>query len=114
MKEMLENSYLFSANAPFVEEQYAAYLKDPSSVSEDWQTFFRDLQARGEAPVIEQDHDEIRNEFKRLARQPRTQQQISDGMEGKSCLDNRQVSVLQLINAYRFRGHQSIIGSQPL
>jgi len=32
MKEFLSNSYLFGANAPFIEELYEAYLDNPQSV----------------------------------------------------------------------------------
>ena len=63
MKELLENSYLFSANAPFMEAQYVEYLRNPEAVSEDWQTFFRELQRA--APDREPDHAAIRAEFAR-------------------------------------------------
>ncbi|MCK4587312.1 MAG: 2-oxoglutarate dehydrogenase E1 component, partial [Gammaproteobacteria bacterium] len=129
MKKLAESSYLSSANAPFVEEQYAVFLNNPADVSEDWQILFRNLQASGELPAGEPDHKSIRNDFKRLARsaranrrskvyesgahesqvsQPVSQQvpQQQDETAGRSCLDARQVAVLQYINAYRFRGHQ--------
>ena len=72
MDELREDSYLFSANAAFVEDQYAAYLQDPSQVSDDWRAFFSDMQARGETPVDEVDHQAVREDFKRMAKQPRT------------------------------------------
>lgn len=106
MKELQKNSYLFSANAPFVEELYAAYLQDSSSVSEDWQAFFQDLQARGELPIAEPDHQAIREEFVRLAKHRRSVVVAQDVATDKTCIDAKQVAVLQLINAYRFRGHQ--------
>ena len=106
MKTLWGNSYLFSANAPFIEEQYALFLRDPASVSADWRAFFEQLQARGEAPVIEPDHQAIRDEFVSLAKQPRHGGAIEEAAATKFCLDAKQVAVLQLINAYRFRGHQ--------
>ncbi len=110
MKKLAESSYLSSANAPFVEEQYAVFLNNPADVSEDWQILFRNLQASGELPVSEPDHKSIRDEFKRLARSTRVHQrpqtQKAQSEVTSSCLDAKQVSVLQLINAYRFRGHQ--------
>jgi 2-oxoglutarate dehydrogenase E1 component len=36
MKEFLGNSYLFGANAPFIEALYDAYLADPTSVEPRW------------------------------------------------------------------------------
>ena len=38
-----QTSFLFGANAPFIEELYARYLDDPSSVDGDWRTFFAAL-----------------------------------------------------------------------
>jgi len=35
-----QTSFLFGANAPFIEELYARYLADPASVDGEWQTFF--------------------------------------------------------------------------
>src|SRR2546428_10551744 len=59
MKEFLSNSYLFGANAPFIEELYEAYLDDPRSVPEQWREYFDKLQlvsaggngGRGGAPA---------------------------------------------------------------
>ncbi|MDT8385683.1 MAG: 2-oxoglutarate dehydrogenase E1 component [Gammaproteobacteria bacterium] len=105
MDELREDSYLFSANAAFVEDQYAAYLQDPASVSDDWQAFFGELQGRGETLVTEVDHQAVRDDFRRMAKQPRAAAPAVSPQQ-KFCLDAKQVAVLQLINAYRFRGHQ--------
>jgi 2-oxoglutarate dehydrogenase E1 component len=104
MKGTLADSYLFSANAPFVEEQYTSFLRDSASVSEDWQAFFHRLQARGETPISEPDHQAIREAFTRMARGPRVA--VATTAVDKACVDAKQVAVLQLINAYRFCGHQ--------
>lgn len=126
MKDMQDSSYLFSSNAAFVEEQYAIFLRDPSAVSADWRTLFSSeefssemfpggiipggkhagITASGEPPVSEADHQLIQEEFKRLARQPHRIVLSAEPAQNKPCLDSRQVSVLQLINAYRFRGHE--------
>ena len=52
MKEFLGNSYLFGANAPFIEELYETYLEDPQSVEPRWRDYFDELQRarRGAAP----------------------------------------------------------------
>src|SRR2546430_3604952 len=44
MREFLSNSYLFGANAPFIEELYETYLDDPQSVPEQWREYFDRLQ----------------------------------------------------------------------
>ena len=38
-----QTSFLFGANAPFIEELYARYLEDPGKVDADWQIFFAAL-----------------------------------------------------------------------
>src|SRR6266699_4581961 len=100
MKEFLSNSYLFGANAPFIEELYEAYLDDPQSVPEQWREYFDRLQgvpsaggARdvAHAPVIEA----FAHRAKAGAARP------AAPIAG---LDRKQMSVLQLIAEYRFRG----------
>ena len=107
MKSGQDNSYLYSANAAFIEDQYARYQRDPAAVSEDWQALFAAFTPpRGdEAAAAEPDHQAIRQQFERLARQPRPAGPAAGSAAGP-CLDAKQVAVLQLINAYRFRGHQ--------
>ena len=63
MREFLDNSYLFGANAPFIEELYERYLANPGAVPEEWREYFDQMQhvpGAGEAakdvahaPVIE-------------------------------------------------------------
>jgi 2-oxoglutarate dehydrogenase E1 component len=105
MKDMRDNSYLFSSNAAFVEEQYATFLQDASSVGADWQALFSDESFAGPANTAV-DHQSIREEFKRMARQPHTVASAAEPSQSQPGLDAKQVSVLQLINAYRFRGHE--------
>ena len=38
-----QTSFLFGANAPFIEELYGRFLDDPSRVDADWRTFFEAL-----------------------------------------------------------------------
>ena len=40
MKQMLGNSYLFGANAPFIEDLYESYLENPASVTDVWRDYF--------------------------------------------------------------------------
>ncbi|NOX75899.1 MAG: 2-oxoglutarate dehydrogenase E1 component [Gammaproteobacteria bacterium] len=109
MKALQKNSYLYSANAAFIEDQYALYQKDPTALSEDWQAFFRELsqQPGGGSGFIEPDHQAIRESFTRLSKQSRALSSTPAIVSGgATCIEAKQVAVLQLINAYRFRGHQ--------
>ena len=40
-------SFLYGANAAFLEGLYAQYLADPASVEESWRTYFADLGEQG-------------------------------------------------------------------
>lgn len=105
MNRLRKTSYLYSANAPFVEEMYAAYLNKPTSVSEDWQQFFQHLQHQDLDAAPDIDHKSIREEFVRRNRDRRNQ--AAPRVNGLSPdAQTKQIHVLQLINAYRFRGHQ--------
>lgn len=47
-QDFLENSYLYGANAAFIEELYARYASNPTSVDASWQRFFASL---GDVPA---------------------------------------------------------------
>ncbi len=44
MKEDFATSYLFAGNAPYVEQLYEAYLKNPQLVPDNWREWFNDIQ----------------------------------------------------------------------
>jgi len=105
MKDFLSSSYMFGANAPFIEELYESYLGNPQAVPEQWRDYFDTLQqvpagASGEkagardvahAPVIEA----FAQRAKAGAARP------APAVAG---LDRKQVSVIQLVAEYRVRG----------
>ncbi len=100
MKAWLESSHLSGQNATYIEELYELYLENSQAVSQEWREFFQSL-PKLEGTDVEYRHSVIRDEFKTLAKQPAKQIVVSGSG------DNKQVKVLQLINAYRFRGHQN-------
>ncbi|MGI2260326.1 2-oxoglutarate dehydrogenase E1 component [Shewanella sp. GXUN23E] len=103
MKAWLESSHLSGANSTYVEEMYEAYQDDPSSVTDDWRAVFDNLPAvNGSAP--EAAHSKVRDYFRSLALEGR---RGGSGRVSDPELDAKQVKVLQLINAHRFRGHQN-------
>ncbi|AXB30799.1 2-oxoglutarate dehydrogenase E1 component [Vibrio campbellii] len=102
MKAWLESSHLAGANATYVEDLYELYLSDPDLVSEEWKRVFDELPKNSEE-VAEQPHSRVRDYFRRLAQETKHYSvQVSD-----PDVDAKQVKVLQLINAYRFRGHEA-------
>ncbi|MEO1103522.1 MAG: hypothetical protein AAFW98_07295, partial [Pseudomonadota bacterium] len=49
----LNSSFLYGGNAQYLEELYARYQTDPSSVDAGWQAFFKDLKDDGRAVIAE-------------------------------------------------------------
>ncbi len=97
-------SCLFSANAPFLEALYETYLKDPGQVSDEWRSYFDSLQDDHSEEHRDVRHSEVRNRMLAVtaaAKSP-TVAVVSDNVQNAA----KQVAVLQLINAYRFRGHR--------
>ncbi len=106
MQAWLDSSHLNGANATYIEEMYEAYQEDPQSVSDDWKAVFDNLPSVNGSDANGQEiaHSKVRDYFRSLALSGRggVSAQASDPE-----LDAKQVKVLQLINAYRFRGHQN-------
>ena len=100
MKAWLESSHLNGANIVYIEELYESYLDNSQSVSAEWRELFLNL-PKIEGASVEYHHSAIRDEFRELAKQPYRHIVTSGGG------DTKQVKVLQLINAFRFRGHQN-------
>ncbi|HBO24677.1 MAG TPA: 2-oxoglutarate dehydrogenase E1 component [Providencia sp.] len=101
MKDWLDSSFLAGANQSYIEQLYEDYLTDPNSVDEQWKDIFQ--QMAGASTNSEQFHSQARDYFRRLAKDStRYHTSISD-----PTIDAKQVKVLQLINAFRFRGHQN-------
>ncbi|MDO4683059.1 MAG: 2-oxoglutarate dehydrogenase E1 component [Lautropia sp.] len=109
MKHMMSafrsNSYLFGGNAPFVEELYESYLKNPGSVSDEWRAYFDNLQSLpasdGNPETRDIAHAPIVQSFAERARVGALQpQQMGGDIESA----RKQIHVAQLIAAYRILG----------
>ena len=101
-REMLGNSYLFGANAPFIEELYDRYLENPDTVEPCWRSYFDELQQPDDG-ARDVAHAPIQAHFAQLARHRKTGTTPGVGA-GQSRLSEKQYAVLQLIGAYRFLG----------
>jgi len=107
MKAWWDSSHMAGANAAYVEELYEAYLENPQDVSENWKTVF-DALPKVDGVAVEENHSNIREEFKKIAAAGPAARigSATAAPSASSPGDEKQVKVLQLINAYRFRGHQ--------
>lgn len=102
MHRFWESSQLAGHNADFLEVLYEQYLKEPGRVSPEWRAWFEQLpKVNGTAADVS--HARIREQFRQLTAHPRP---IRRPEQARPEQQENQVRVLQLINAYRFRGHQ--------
>jgi 2-oxoglutarate dehydrogenase E1 component len=105
MKQMLSNTHLFGANAPYVEALYEAYLLNPGAVEPVWRDYFdklATLPGAGASTGPDVAHTPVINSFAQRAR---------DGTlhAPPSCIPHaaeKQTKVMQLINAYRILGNR--------
>ncbi|CAG0995473.1 partial 2-oxoglutarate dehydrogenase E1 component, partial [Burkholderiales bacterium] len=95
MKEQAGSSYLFGGNAPFIEEQYEAYLADPAAVSPRWRSYFD--QIRGGAADVA--HAPVIDAFVALAKSRKAVAAATD-----ATVEAKQSAVVQLVEAYRSIG----------
>jgi 2-oxoglutarate dehydrogenase E1 component len=96
-RDLQDRSYLFSENAPYVEELYTRYLNDPTSVSESWRRYFAAIEQR------------VVPESRRPLPQALLQEALAAATPTPTVSLNtalKQAAVLRLINVYRVRGHQ--------
>lgn len=98
MQDQRDSSYLFGANASYLEELYENYLRDPQSVELEWRNYFASFAKNA---VQDISHEEIRKFFQNLPKQQLVKQEISDDVE----YERKQAQVLKLIDAYRRYGH---------
>ncbi len=100
-----EDSQLAGHNAAYLEDLYESFLSDPASVSAQWRTFFQTL-PRVNGQGAEPSHAAIRESFRAMTRQPYARYRPAPCPPGATVHEEKQVRVLQLINAFRFRAHQ--------
>src|SRR3989454_6150419 len=104
MRQFLDNSYLYGANASFIEDLYEKYLVNPQSVPEEWREYFDRIQVLpgnaakdvAHAPVVESfvqraKAGQLGGQAKTLRAEPVTPERL-------------QVAALLLVTAYRISG----------
>ncbi|MFZ1814997.1 MAG: 2-oxoglutarate dehydrogenase E1 component [Rhizobiaceae bacterium] len=126
-------SFLYGGNAAYIEEMYARYKMDPTSVGPDWQAFFSDLNdnardveqnargaswARGNWPIaangelisaLDGDWGALEKHFseKLKAKAAGERRAVGPGMSEEEVTQAARDSVraIMMIRAYRMRGH---------
>jgi 2-oxoglutarate dehydrogenase E1 component len=105
MYQQWSTSHLSAGNSAYVEELFESYLTDPSSVSSEWRSYFEKFPKFENSSSEDVPHKNVQEHFLYLARNKNRVQPIS-ASSLSSEHEKRQVNLLQLIAAYRVRGHQ--------
>lgn len=107
MQDLWENSMLDAGSAAWLEGLYESYLHNPNDVDSHWREYFGTL-PRVNGTLKDTVHSEVREQFRQIT-QHRGGTQLPPAQTASTAVlehERKQVKVLQLINAYRFRGHQ--------
>ena len=106
MELMRRTSHLSGGNVAYIEQLYENFLEDPASVPEEWREHFEKL-PRVEG-VINPDvpHAPIRTHFELLGKGKGRARPATPSPGVSSEHEKKQVRVLELISAYRHRGHK--------
>ena len=103
----ISKSCLYSTS--FIEALYEQYLKNPEEIAPEWQDYFRELQSSQPQSKAEVSHSTLWQKYRKAAGKKipvasSTKNNATANSENAE-LYQKQVAVLQLINAHRFRGH---------
>lgn len=108
MTELWHSSAFYGESSAWLESMYETYLSHPDLLDEKWRQYFAALSSSGDsnstvAQSSEVSPKEMHDYFVSYAQQKHVR-----GFDAQTSFDHerKQVQVLQLINAYRFRGHQ--------
>ena len=108
MELLWRSSHIAGGNATYVEDLYESYLKDPNGVPEQWRDYFDKL-PRVESDFVHTEdipHSVVRDRFAQISKmRVRTEATIAHDSQATE-YERKQVRVVQLISAYRQRGHQ--------
>ena len=97
-------SCLYSGNAGFIEDLYEAFLADPDSINSEWRDYFKNLQQQTPGDGKDIAHSPVQQAFLHINKQRPAS--LAPVTAETAAGHQKQVSVLQLINAHRFLGHR--------
>lgn len=118
MSELWQSSAIYGESAAWLESMYETYLSHPDQLEEKWRLYFDALPSKVNGRSAHSDAvEKLSAEISHREISPRemhnyfidyAQQKHARGFDADIAYDHekKQVHVLQLINAYRFRGHQ--------
>ena len=96
--ERFEESFKYGGNSQYLEQLYEDYIKDPSSLNQEWKKYFDSIQ-NGQVDVS---HNSVIESFRNL----KLKSNSTPGAFETTSKTSKSSDVQNLINAYRRRGHQ--------
>lgn len=106
MQARWRTSHISGGNAVYIETMYEQYIKDPNSVPPEWRSYFERL-PKVNGTTQDVPHSTVVEYFQLLAKQKTRGVRPEASSDSTSTqYERKQVRVVQLISAYRQRGHQ--------
>jgi len=105
LEQLWASGHLAGGNLAFVDDLYESYLSNPSSVSEEWRSFFDGLPSVDGHIGSDYSHRTVREQFLLSAQNSHRAVAQSPNVVSSEH-DRKQVRVIRLMQAYRTRGHQ--------
>ena len=108
MELLWRSSHIAGGNATYVEGLYESYLKDHNGVPEQWRDYFDKLPrvTSDQVQIEDVPHSVIRDRFAQISKmRVRTEATVQHDSHATE-YERKQVRVVQLISAFRQRGHQ--------
>ena len=105
-EQLRKSSHLAGGNAAYIEALYEGYLDDPNSVPEEWRTYFEKLPRVDGVIAADSPHSTVVRHFERLGRNRLRARPQRVSTEVSSEHERKQMRVIELIAAYRHRGHK--------
>jgi 2-oxoglutarate dehydrogenase E1 component len=106
MERLWRSSHIYGGNASYVEDLYEAYLMDPNGVTQEWRSYFDSLPRVNGNNLQDVPHSTVRERFAQISKmRVRTEATVASDSQATE-YERKQVRVIQLISAYRQRGHQ--------
>jgi len=102
------SSHIAGGNAEYVDALYETYLQDPNAIPPEWRDYFDQLPkvASDTHALHDVPHSVLRDRFARISKmRVRTDATLSQDSHATG-YERKQVRVVQLLSAYRQRGHQ--------
>src|SRR5437016_7888917 len=104
MRQFLDNSYLYGANASFIEDLYEKYLVNPQSVPEEWREYFDRIQVLPGNAARDVAHAPVVESFVQRAKAGQLGGQARTLPAEPVTPERLQVAALLLVTAYRISG----------